>query len=170
MTWTRRYAWLLLFLSHLPIAGASAQWPAEIVAGARVQARLPEVQFQPVGRRGHLLRGRVAGLTPDTLYLAVTDSVGPLAIPRHLIERLDYSRGVPSRAASAVVQGLRTGAAMALLLVLWNELDEESDRTRTGTAALVGGGVGVALGGLVGALRPQERWGRVRLGVTVVVP
>ena len=170
MTLTRRYAWLVLLLSLFPTAGASAQWPTEIVTGARVQARLPEVQFQPVGRRGHLLRGRVAGLAPDTLYLAVTDSVGPLAIPRDLIERLDYSRGVPSRAESAVVQGLRTGAAMALLLVLWNELEEEPDQTSTATAALVGGGVGVALGGLVGALRPQERWRRVRLGVTVAVP
>jgi hypothetical protein len=170
MTLIPRCAWFLLVLYHLPIAAASAQWPPEIVAGTRVQAQLPEAQFQPVGRLGHLLRGRVAGLAPDTLYLAVTDSVGPLAIPRRLIERLDYSRGVPSRASSALAQGVRTGAAMALLLVLWNELDEGADRTSTGTAALVGGGVGFTLGAVVGTFRPQERWRRVRLGVTVGVP
>ena len=170
MTLSPRGAGLVLLLSQLPTAGASAQWPREIVTGTRVQAQLPEAQFQPVGRRGHLLRGRVAGLAADTVYLAVTDSVGRLAIPRHLIERLEYSRGVPSRAASALTQGVRTGAAMALLLVVWNALEEEPDRTSTGTAALVGGGVGIVLGGVVGALRPQERWQRVRLGVSVGVP
>ena len=165
-----RRAWLVLFLTCSPAAHARAQWPPEIVPGARVQARLPEAQFQPSARRGHLLRGRVAGLATDTLYLAVTDSVGPLAIPRHLIERLERSRGVPSRASSALLRGLQAGAAMALVLVLWNELEEGSDRTSTGTAALVGGGVGFATGALVGALRPQERWRRVRLGVSLAVP
>jgi hypothetical protein len=46
-----RCAWILL-LYHLPIPAASAQWPPEIVTGTRVQAKLPEAQFQPVGRRG----------------------------------------------------------------------------------------------------------------------
>jgi hypothetical protein len=165
-----RCARLSLLLSHLPIAGASAQWPPEIVPGTRVQAQLPETQFQPAARRGHLLRGRVAGLAPDTLYLAVTDSVGPLAIPRNLIERLEYSRGVPSRTSSALLRGLQAGAAMALVLVLWNELDEGPDRTSTGTAALVGGGVGFATGALLGALRPQERWRRVRFGISIPAP
>jgi hypothetical protein len=156
----------VLFLSYSPVARARAQWPQEIVPGARVQARLPEVQFQPAARRGHLLRGRVAGLALDTLYLAVTDSVGPLAIPRYLIERLEHSRRVPSRTSSALVRGLQAGAAMALVLVLWNELDEESDRTSTGTAALLGGSVGFATGAVLGALRPQERWRRVRLSIS----
>jgi len=59
---------------------------------------------------------------------------------------------------------------MALLLVLVNEMEEGSDRVSAGTAALVGGGVGLSIGALVGALRPQERWRRVRLGVTVGTP
>ncbi len=170
MTLIPRCAWLLTLLCHLPIPAARAQWPPEIITGTRVQAKLPEAQFQPVGRRGHLVRGRVVDLATDTLYLAVTDSVGPLAIPRHLIERLDYSRGVPSRASSALTHGVRTGAAMALLLVLLNGLEEGSDRMSTGTAALAGAGVGFTLGAVVGAFRPQERWREVRLGVTVAVP
>ncbi len=124
---------LLILLSHLPFAGVSAQWPPEIVPGARVQAQLPEAQFQPAARRGHQLRGRVVGLAADTLYLAVTDSVGSLAIPRNLIKRLDYSRGVPSRTSSALARGLRSGIASALVLVLWNEFEDEEDRTSTGT-------------------------------------
>ena len=167
---TPRGVKLLLLLSHAPLAAATGQWPAEIVPGTRVQARLPEAQLQVGARRGHLLRGQVAGLATDTLYLAVTDSLGPVAIPRNLIERLDYSRGVPSRATSALTRGLRAGAVTALFLVLWNELDDASDRTSTGTAALVGGAVGFATGALVGGLYPQERWRRVRLGMTIPAP
>jgi len=35
------------------------------------------------------LRGRMTALAPDTLYLAVTDSLGPLAVPRTIVEHLD---------------------------------------------------------------------------------
>jgi hypothetical protein len=59
---------------------------------------------------------------------------------------------------------------MALVLALWNESDQATDRTSTGTAALVGGSVGFATGALVGALRPRERWRRVRMGITVAAP
>jgi hypothetical protein len=135
-----------------------------------VQAKLPEAQFQPVGRRGHLVRGRVAGLATDTLYLAVADSVGSLAIPRRLIERLDYSRGVPSRASSAFTHGVRTAAAVALLVVLFNGLEDDRDRMSTGTAALAGAGIGFTIGAVVGAFRPQERWREVHLEVTVKFP
>lgn len=164
-----QWALLWMVLCHLPIAAAGAQWPSEIVAEARVRAKLPEAQFQPGGPRGHLVRGRVAGLAPDTLYLAVTDSVGPLAIPRGLIERLDYSQGVPSRAASALVQGVRTAAAVALLVVLVNTAEDDSDLT-TGQAALAGAGIGFSLGAVVGALRPEERWRKVRLDTSGAVP
>ena len=135
-----------------------------------MRARLPEVQYQVGGARGHLLRGRVTALTPDTLYLAITDSLSPLGVPRSLIERLDYSRGVPSRASSALKRGLIAGAGYALLMVLINETDEEPERVSAGTAALVGGGFGLAIGGVFGALHPQERWKSVRLGVNLTLP
>jgi hypothetical protein len=170
MTVNPRRGWLLLLFCHMSMPAAVAQWPPEVVAGTRVQAKLPEAQFQPVGRRGHLVRGRVTGLAADTLYLAVTDSVGSLAIPRHLIQRLDYSRGVPSRASSALTHGVRIGAATALLLVLFDGLEEGSDRMSTETAVLAGAGVGFTLGAVVGAFRPQERWREVRVGVTVAAP
>jgi hypothetical protein len=150
----------------LEIESLTAQWPAQIVPGARVRARLPETQYQRGGGRGHLLRGRVTGLTSDTLYLAITDSVGPLAVPRHLIQRLDYSRGVPSRLESGLIRGLISGASLALAMVF---LDDESDGTSTETAALVGGIVGFAAGGALGAIFPTERWKSVRLRVSVPV-
>jgi hypothetical protein len=140
----------------------AAQWPSDVTAGARVQVRLPEVQYQFGGRRGHYIRGRVTALTPDTLYLAITDSLAPLPVPRRLIERLEYSRGVPSRLESGARRGLITGVVYAGLMALWYEVDDDSG-VSTGTAALVGGGVGLVTGGIFGAILPIERWKRVRL-------
>jgi hypothetical protein len=57
---------------------------------------------------------------------------------------------VPSRASSALTHGVRFGAAMALLLVLVNGFEDDSDRISTGTAALAGAGVGFTLGAVVG--------------------
>jgi hypothetical protein len=108
----------------------------------------------------------VSRLSPDTLYLAITDSVGPLPIPRRLIQRLDYSRGVPSRLSSALTRGLVGGAVWAAALALWNELEEDPG-TSTGTAALIGGAVGFGTGAIVGAIFPIERWKSVKLGVVV---
>jgi hypothetical protein len=92
-------------LSSPPERAALAQWPSDVVEGARVRVEVPEQQYQADNRRGHLLRGRVTAVAGDTLYLAVADSLGPLAIPRTLVQRLDLSCGVPSRAASAVRRG-----------------------------------------------------------------
>jgi hypothetical protein len=149
----------ILFFMGVGCSEAVAQWPSDVEPGARVRVRLPEVQYQESTRRGHLVRGRVSALGPDTLYLAVTDSVGPLAVPRSLIQRLDLSRGVPSRGANALRQGVITGALSALMLVLINEADGLHD---TGDAALIGGGVGFATGAFFGALFPRERWKSVR--------
>jgi hypothetical protein len=152
---------LILLLAGLGFSETTAQWPATVEPGARVRVRLPEVQYQETVRRGHMLRGRVTALTPDTLYLAITDSVGPLAVPRPLIQRLDLSRGVPSRGANALRQGLISGALSALMLVLINETGSGTSEWDTGEAALIGGGIGFATGAILGAIFPRERWRRI---------
>jgi hypothetical protein len=139
----------------------AAQWPPQVTPGIRVQVRLPEAQHQ-VGPRGQLLRGRVTGLAQDTLYLAVTDSVGPLAIPRSFVQRLEISRGAPSRGVSALLGGLIGGAFGAATFYLVTVISPNGGDT--GDAALMGGAIGLGLGGLSGALWPQERWKRVRSG------
>src|SRR5215208_5950189 len=158
-----RFLALTLTMTIAATQYLQGQWPSSVSSGARVQVRLPEVQYQLSGRRGHLVRGRVTSLTTDTLYLAVTDSLGPLAVPRQMIERLELSRGVPSGLASALRRGLISGAAGAIFLMVWNELDDDNDRVSTGTAALIGGGAGFVAGSVAGALYPRERWKRVRL-------
>jgi hypothetical protein len=149
---------LIAFYNDVP-----AQWPATVTPGARVQVRLPELQYQFVGPRGHAIRGRVNTLTPDTLYLSVTDSLGPLPIPRRMIDRLQVSRGVPSRFNSALRSGLVSAVGTALISVGLNELDDEPGRLSVGEAALLGGGVGLVFGGTMGAIFPAERWKRVPL-------
>lgn len=139
------------------VTGLAAQWPGEISPGTRVRVRLPETQYQFDGKRGQFLRGRVTALSSDTLYLAVTDSIGPLAIPRGLIDQLALSRGVPSRAESALKRGLLSGALTALLAAGFAEL-EDQPRWDTGTAALVGGAAGFGTGVIFGAIYPRERW------------
>lgn len=153
---------LLLFLSvsFCWPSAAESQWPSEVSPGARVRVRLPEREHQAGDRRGLLLRGRVTTLNADTLYLAITDSIGPVAIPRGLIDEMGVSRGVPSRGHSALRRGLISGALWSLLFAGMALPDDETD---VGTAALVGAGIGVTLGGIIGALRPQERWKSLRM-------
>jgi hypothetical protein len=139
----------------------AAQWPEPVSPGTRVQVRLPEAQYQ-VGPRGQLLRGRVTRLVDDTLYLAVADSLGPLAIPRSFVRKLEISRGVPSRGISALQRGLIGGVFGAATFYLVTVIAPNGGDS--GDAALMGGAIGLGLGGLSGALWPQERWKRVRSG------
>jgi hypothetical protein len=146
----------ILLLSCRPLA---AQWSRDLRPGQRLQVRLPEREPQTTSRRGHDLRGTLARLSPDTLYLRITDSLGAVAIPRALIRRLQISRGVPSRAASAARSGVRWGVGLALFAAVFPESIEGSPSR--GEAAALGGGLGVAFGALVGALFPAERWKRI---------
>jgi hypothetical protein len=146
-------------LTVAPLNMAVAQWPSEMVPGLRVQVQVPERQYQSDAHRGQMLRGKVRAISADTLYLAVADSIGPLAIPRRLIQHAYLSRGVPSAGESAIRRGLGGGIGGALvgwgIGVLGDDIDE-------GNAALIGGAIGLGTGALFGALFPQERWKRMK--------
>jgi hypothetical protein len=146
-------------LTVAPLSMALAQWPSEMVPGARVQVQVPERQYQFDVHRGQMLRGKVRAISADTLYLAVGDSIGPLAIPRRLIQHAYLSHGVPSAGESAIRRGL--GGAIGGALVGWGigALDDDIDN---GDAALIGGAIGLGTGALFGALFPQERWKRMK--------
>jgi hypothetical protein len=140
-----------------------AQWPTEVAAGARVQARLPEAQYQMDGVRGQLIRGRVTSLSADTLYLAVADSVGSLAIPRTMVQRLHLSRGVPSRGVNALRRGVLMGLVGAFTaLTAYSLIDEQGDPS-IGEATAIYGGVSFGVGAILGAIFPHERWKRVQM-------
>jgi len=106
-----------------------------------------------MGPRGQFIRGTVAQLAPDTLYLRLGDSVGTVAIPRTLVRCLDLSRGVPSRMSSAARTGVVWGVVYAIVAA------SVSDTER----AVISGSIGLTLGGVVGAIYPVERWKHLRL-------
>src|SRR3954447_17869336 len=116
----RSFILVVVWIS-VALQSAGAQWPAQVTPGARVQMRLPEIQYQFDRVRGQPIRGRVASLASDTLYLAVGDSLGPLAVPRRLMKRLEYSKGVPSRVAGAMKRGVLSAAGFALVAAIVNE-------------------------------------------------
>ena len=153
-------------LRRAQIGEAFLQWMQMAVGGqpfdGRDVAALALDAKHQAGQQGHLLRGRVSSLAEDTLYLAVADSLGPLAIPRSFVKRLEISRGAPSRGISALLGGLIGGAFGAATFYLVTVISPNGGDS--GDAALMGGAIGLGLGGLSGALWPQERWKRVRSG------
>jgi hypothetical protein len=157
---------LPLFAILCPFADAAAQWPSELRPDVRIQVTVPEAQYQHQEPRGLRLRGRLAQLSADTLYLRVADSLSPLAIPRGWIRHVAISRGVPTRVASAARQGFLWGAIGALEFAGIFAIANSSDLS-AGEAALVGGGLGLALGSTFGALYPAERWHRLQIAPTV---
>ena len=142
-----------------------AQFPAEVQPGSRVRVWVPERQRQMEGPvRRQLLRGYVNMLTPDTLYLTIPGTVGPVAVARMNVRRLQLSRGVsrPGSAFERAVGGAIGGA------ISWASLNDP--RRRGGPhyrtdwqAAGVGASWGAGIGAVTGLIFPHEQWRRVRL-------
>ena len=151
----------LLFILALP---AAAQFPAEVIAGARVRIAVPDsLRQEPLWPRQQIFIGTVAGVGGDTLYLEVPSTAGRLAVPRASVRRLSVSRGVPSRLESALRHGFEWAVAGALSFYAAQHYDDDAPFDSDGEAALVGAGIGFGLGALLGAVSPSERWRRLRL-------
>ena len=153
-------SWAFSFL-----AACTTQLTAQALqAGDRVRVVLMELQPQDEApaRRQLILRGALARVTPDTLYLRPAGTAGALAIPRNTALSLHLSRGVRSRGRSAA----RAGFWAALLGAsytgsLYREPDRMFGVINRGEAISLGAGFGAALGGLWGATFPTERWRKV---------
>ena len=141
-----------------------AQFPANVQSGARVRLWIPEPYRQAEGPlHRQLLRGTVAGVTPDALLLSI-NGAGAISIPRGSVRRLEISRGVsrPASGFERAVGGAIGGA------VSWALLNDPRRRggPHYGTdwrAAGVGASWGAGIGALTGLIFPYERWQRVRL-------
>jgi hypothetical protein len=141
-----------------------AQFPAQVQVGTRVRVWVPEPfrQEEGPGRR-QLLRGTVESVQPDQLRLTVPGTSGSLTIPRSSVERLDISRGWPSRGVSMIERAIGGAIGGAISYALLND-----PRRRGGPhyatdwrAAGVGASWGAGLGALVGLAFPHEHWRRV---------
>ncbi len=153
--------WILLLTLPITLVGRplAAQFPTDVAVGSRVRIVLPDSVRQSWGPpQQQWLRGEVAALSGDTLYLQLQGAASAVPIRRATIKRIDRSLGIPTRPESAIrgaLIGALWGAIYTGLLregtnVLGNDFAE---------GAAIGGGIGF----LLGALFPSERWRRVRL-------
>lgn len=158
--------WILLLAASLAFAVArpiAAQFPTDVAVGSRVRVVVPDSLRQASGPwRQQWLRGDVAALAGDTLYLQLQGAAAPVPIRRAAIRRIDRSLGMPTPAESA----LRSAVGWAFLGAVlglttgWPE-GNLSSRSR-GDAAALGAAVAGGIGFVLGALFPSERWRRVR--------
>lgn len=155
------YALAFTFLC-CPLA---AQPALDVPVHTRVRVSLPDTAGQPrLAPRQQWLRGEVAALGTDTLYLSMQGTAGPIAIPRRAIRRIDRSLGVPSRPASAIQGAVGFAIIGALYGIVLKAVEAEGwEDQSTGESAAIGAGTGAVAGLVVGALFPTERWRRVRM-------
>ena len=151
----RRAPLLIAVLASVLAVRAEAQRIDDVTPGSRVRVMIADSLRQaPYTPRAYPVIGMLARATPDTLWLHVG---GPdtVRVPRSMLRGADVSRGA-SRAASALEQGLLV--AVAFGIPLYAAADDRDERREA--IAIVGGTAVVAA--IIGALRPYERWRRVR--------
>ena len=134
----------------MPVAlrAQGMEWPM-VTVGDRVRVQVTAAVLpSPDARLGRLRRvtGMMRAIAPDTVYLEVSADEPPVAIPRILIYKVERSLG-RTRAGSAGDAALVGGGAGVLLIGFVRE------QLRFPVWA-----AGYAVGALVGAVRPYERW------------
>jgi hypothetical protein len=159
--------WILVFALSIALAAArplAAQFPPDVAVGTRVRVVLPDSLRQAWAPREQWLRGEVAAVAADTLYLRLQGTESPIAIRRAAIKRLDRSLGVPGRAESAL-RGAIAGAfwTAAYLAAARHLADGTRPWPGPGDDLAEGAAIGVGIGVVLGAIFPTERWRRVRL-------
>jgi len=153
MTVFRRILPCLAAVLALAASAAQAQRQPRQLLGSRVRVTAPNITPEKV-------TGNVTAF--DTAQLVVHDSVtgADQAFPLHSIQFLEISQGNTRRGSAgqrAAVLAFTLGGLGAIGGALGHPYKGE-----VGTSAAIGGGAGVALGALLGALwgtsTPRERW------------
>jgi hypothetical protein len=159
----------VILIAAAPVASAGQQ----IAPQTRVRITLAP-QRDVEGREDpQVLRGTLLSMTADSMTLQVHPAATPVTVARTAVRRIDVSRGVPSRVASAAIGGLG-GAALGSLALMQDANVTAAGDTAHGSVtkrALAGAAIGGAIGIVSGALYPHERWRRVRIprGVNVAL-
>lgn len=120
------------------------------------------------------LSGRVVALSEDSLWLARTGTGKPRAVPLGSIRRLEVSRGRRSNLLKGLGIGLASGVVLGGAIGFIEGGDPPcetgafvpcfrfSAEEKAAAYALVLGGVGALLGGVIGAVTHTERWAEVQ--------
>lgn len=147
-----KLAVLSLVGSLWPCSSARAQGWDDAAIGARVSLRVVDSLLPPGLARRNAIVGLVAKREPDALYVQITID-DTARISRATITRMAVSRGV-SRRRSATHVALLAGVLYTVLPPVGGEyFDREHFRDIT---------VATAIGGLLGAAFPAEKWKRLR--------
>ena len=151
----RRTALLIAPLVCVLATRADAQRTVDAAAGSRVRITVADsLRQSPYMARSTSLVGTLARVTPDTLWLHVA---GPdtVRVPRSTLRRMEISRGA-SRLSSALEQGIFVALVFGPLA--YNAADDSHEKRQA--VAIVGSTA--VLAAVIGAVRPYERWRRMR--------
>jgi hypothetical protein len=153
-----------IIIAGLAGTPVSAQGPFSVMPGQRVKVQSPAVAGEFIVRSS----------SSDTLVLGTMESDETYSVPAQSVTHLAVSAGPRSRRAGAgrgLGLGFLGGAVIGAMLGFadgddkcvegqWCIFDlSASDKAVLGGVLM--GGVGAAIGGLVGAARPGERWQKV---------
>jgi hypothetical protein len=132
-------------------------------SGARIRVTIAGVFRQsPFGSRTERLEGIVRSISADTLSLALSPAIAPIAIPRSSVRAVEISLG-PSARGHAFLGGAIGGTFFGLRMYVVNQEPETRRFASNWQAGVVGGALGFALGAWIGSRIPNERWRTVRL-------
>jgi len=135
-----------------PLSGWS-QDPPEIVPGSRI--RITDLGAGRSSRRS----GTVVTAGADTVVLSLDTGGEAMPFPLAGISQVEVSRGDRRHVGAGIGLGLLIGAGTGALLV---GTDCEDSYGLCGPFTLlggaIGGGAGMVVGGVIGALRRTERW------------
>jgi hypothetical protein len=158
----RRTTWLLVASVGLA-SGLQAQ--KQIPVGARVKIVLSERERQRETRfmRRLVIRGELTAMSAESLWVRPTPVTGIVAVPTARIRRLYESRGVPSRVASLVTDGVGGAVLGAATFAIWYGRTVNGNRVdygeaSRGDAARRGATTGFTVFGIIGFVLPVERW------------
>lgn len=145
-------------------ASAAVATPAEsqrrLQVGVRARLRIVDTPHNEIRT---IVRGQVSRLTVDTVVLSVPFTLNDLAFPISRVGSAEVSIGTWSRRKSALVNGA-IGAGLGAAYMAYGWLPAGFRTGRQSERAAVGAVVGGLASGVVGALRPPERWRKVELG------
>jgi hypothetical protein len=132
---------------------AWSQDPPEVVPGSRI--RITDLGADRSSRRS----GRVLTAGADTVVLSLDTGGEAVPFPLAGISQVEVSRGERRHVGAGIGLGLLIGAGAGALLVA---SDCEDSYGACGPFTLIGGaiggGAGMVVGGVIGALRRTERW------------
>lgn len=132
------------------------------LVGQRLRIRVPELRQFEAGPKILEIRGALAGVSGDSLYVQLAASGTPVAIGRERIVSLAVSRGEPSHLSSAERSALMWGLIGALSGYLYRNSSVDFGDTWE-DAVGTGATVGAAMGFVLGLSFPYERWRSIRL-------